>query len=202
MKHWCKIFGLIVMTLQLSACMSLGEAGPAQQFYVLQDTRVSAVNISPQVGNRTVLLSASAGSPFYDSVRLAYSQQPSARAYYQFANWTTRPAVRLGQLLTQRLNVQAKVNAGWLSSDLQADWLLELRVDEFYHDVSVVPGQARLIVQADLLDRRTQQIKASRAFHIHAEAKSKDAAGAVAAFQTATTLWLDQVSVWLEQSIQ
>lgn len=202
MKRWCKIFGLIVMILKLSACMSLGEAGPAQQFYVLQDSRVSAVNISPQVGNRTVLLSASAGSPFYDSVRLAYSQQPSARAYYQFANWTTRPSVRLGQLLAQRLNVQGKVNAAWLSSDIAGDWLLDIRVDEFYHDVSIIPGQARLIVQAELLDRRTQKIKASRAFHIHAEAKSKDAAGAVAAFQTATTLWLDQVSEWLEQSIQ
>jgi ABC-type uncharacterized transport system auxiliary subunit len=94
------------------------------------------------------------------------------------------------------------VNAAWLSSDIAGDWLLDIRVDEFYHDVSVIPGQARLIVQAELLDRRTQKIKASRVFYLQADAKTNDATGAVAALQTATTTWLDQMSVWLEQSLQ
>jgi cholesterol transport system auxiliary component len=202
MKQWQKILAGLLLTFLLSGCMSLGESGPAQQFYVLNDTRVSVINSSPRPDAKTVLLSNSAGSPFYDSVRLAYSQQPSARAYYQFANWTTRPSVRLGQLLAQRLNVQGKVNAAWLSSDIAGDWLLDIRVDEFYHDVSIIPGQARLIVQAELLDRRTQKIKASRVFYLQADAKTNDAMGAVAAFQTATTTWLDQVVVWVEQVLQ
>ena len=202
MRLWQKIPAGLLLAFTLSACMSLGESGPAQQFYVLNDGRVSALTTSPRPYAKTVLLSISAGSPFYDSVRLAYSQQPSARAYYQFANWTTRPSVRLGQLLVQRLNVQGQVNAAWLSSDIAGDWLLDIRVDEFYHDVSVIPGQARLIVQAELLDRRTQKIKASRVFYLQADAKTNDATGAVAALQTATTTWLDQMSVWLEQSLQ
>lgn len=202
MRRWQKIVGLTLLTLPLCACLSLGESGPAQQFYVLQDTRVTAVNTAPLTGAKTLLISTSAGSPFYDSVRLAYSQQPPARAYYQFANWTTRPAVRLGQLMMQRLNVNGKLNAAGMSGDLQGDWLLDLRVDEFYHDVSVKPGQVRLVVQADLINRRSQQLQASRTFHLHAEAPTHDAAGAVAGFAAATTLWLDQVSTWVEQAVQ
>ncbi|MFY8131122.1 MAG: ABC-type transport auxiliary lipoprotein family protein [Burkholderiaceae bacterium] len=202
MKQWQKILPGLLLAFLLSGCMSLSESGPAQQFYVLNDTRVSTISSSPRPDAKIVLLSTSAGSPFYDSVRLAFSQQPSARAYYQFANWTTRPSVRLGQLLAQRLNVQGKVNAAWLSSDIAGDWLLDIRVDEFYHDVSVMPGQARLIIQAELLDRRTQKIKASRVFYLQADAKTNDATGAVAAFQTATTIWLDQVVVWVEQVLQ
>jgi cholesterol transport system auxiliary component len=202
MRLWQKILAGLLLTFTLSACMSLGESGPAQQFYVLNEGRVSALNTPPRAIASTVLLNTSAGSPFYDSVRLAYSQAPAARAYYQFANWTTRPSVRLGQLLAQRLNAEGKVNLAWLSSDIAGDWLLDMRVDEFYHDVSVTPGHARLIIQAELVERRTQKIKASRVFHVHVEAKSQDAAGAVAAFQTATTTWLDQMSAWLEQSLQ
>jgi cholesterol transport system auxiliary component len=202
MKQWQKIVGLTLMTLHLCACLSLGDSGPAQQFYVLQDARISVVNTAPPVAAKTLLIATSAGSAFYDSVRLAYSQQPPARAYYQFANWTTRPAVRLGQLLMQRLNVHGKLNAAELSGDLQGDWLLNLRVDEFYHDVSVNPGQVRLVVQADLMNRRSQQLLASRTFHLQAEAPTRDAAGAVTGFEAATTLWLDQVSLWVEQAVQ
>jgi cholesterol transport system auxiliary component len=201
MKPWQKPTVLVLLALNLSACMSLGEAGPAQQFYVLQDSRVNTAHSTVRPGSPTVLLNTSAGSPFYDSIRLAYSQQRGARAYYQFANWTTRPAVRLGQLLAQRINGQGKVNAAWHSSELQGDWLLELRVDEFYHDVSVAPGQARLVVLAELINRRSQQLKAARIFDVQSEVTTRDATGAVSGFQDATTQWLDQISAWVEQTL-
>lgn len=185
----------------LSGCASLGETGPSQQFYTLNDAKVSAVQPPPRSAARTLLVATSASASFYDSVRMAYSTQPGARAYYQFANWTTRPALRLGQLLVQRLNIDGKMNAALLSSEIQGDVLIEVRIDEFYHDASTTPGGARLAGQVEWIDRRTQQRLASKAFYIVAETTSRDAAGAAAAFQMAITRWLDETTTWLYQVV-
>lgn len=181
----------------LTACSPLSSGGSAQQFYVLNDDKTAVTNVASENNAPPLLIYAKAASSFYDSTRLAYGRHESARAYYQFANWTTRPATRLAQLLVHRLNAQGEVNAALFNSDLGGEWLLDIRLDDFYHDVSQQPSQVRLVIQANLIRRSTQKIAASRTFRLSALASSTDATGAVAAFQTASTQWLDEMTIWL-----
>lgn len=187
----------------LSGCAGLGEA-PAHVFYELGDPG-AASGPAPRphaAGGRTLLVAGTAASAFYDGTGLAYSRAPGVRAHYQLSRWTERPAVRIARLLERRLAASgAFADVASATAPVRGDWLLELQLEQLYHDDTTPPGVARIEVTAELTDWAARRTLGRRRFAESEPLASESAAQAVAAIERALSRLLDDAQAWVvEQS--
>jgi ABC-type uncharacterized transport system auxiliary subunit len=153
-----------------------------------------------------LMLSALEAGPLYDSTGIVYGSG-GTRSYYLYANWSERPSRRLVSLIDARLNARMRAQApsdrrfGWVALDtsgLAGDWLLGLRIKEFYHDTSPARDRAVLVVDAELLDWGAKTPIGRRLFRTEQPIDAENVGGAVAALSTATSRTIDEIVAWLE----
>jgi ABC-type uncharacterized transport system auxiliary subunit len=189
----------------LPGCVGLGEA-PAHVYYELDD--IAAASRPAQAAGdrtgagaaraRTLLVAGNAASAFYDSTGLAYSRSAGARAHYQLASWTERPAGRIARLLERRLAASgAFADVASATAAVRGDWLLELQLEQLYHDDSTPPGVARIELTAELTDWVARRTIGRRRFAKAEPLASESAAQAVAAFERALGRLLDDAQRWV-----
>ena len=184
----------------LGGCMSLPEV-PPRDFYVLEDLAKPVAAKPGGESGRVLLVHPAAASPFYETQSLAFSRAPGQRAYYQFAGWTERPARRLTELLTRRLEALGGFRSiASSTAGVRGDVLLNLRLEEFYHDAGANPGSARIEVSAELIDIAGRTVLARRRFAQSAPVAEESARAAVAALSRATSGLLDELSAWIEST--
>lgn len=184
----------------LSGCASVGNL-PPRAYYVLDDLGSTGVTSHAARIDRVLLLGEVSVTPFYDTQALVFSRAPGERAYYQFAAWTERPGSTLTRLLTRRLDARGRFRSvAATTAGARGDLVLNVRLEEFYHDASASPGSARVELSAELVDRVQRAIVARHRFARSAPAAADDAAAAVAAFDRAVTGLLDEVSAWVEDA--
>ena len=194
----------LLASLLTSGCVSVGVGGdtPAQVLLRIDDPGITGQPRRDEALVESLLIQPLPADAIADSASIAYSRRPNEFAFYQLSSWAERPVRRLPQLLKNRLearNVAAAV--GLLGEPIAADWLLTLRVDALYHDVSDTPGQVRLALSAELIDRRTRTRVARRQFATDVATTQDDAAGASAATSKAVALTLDALLPWLEAEL-
>ncbi|HUL94059.1 MAG TPA: ABC-type transport auxiliary lipoprotein family protein [Burkholderiales bacterium] len=195
-----KRIAALVAAALLSGCPSLGNP-PAYEYYVLDDLGSAGVSSHAPRIDRVLLVAEASVSPFYDTQALVFSRVPVQRAYYQFAAWTERPGSRFTQLLTRRLDARGAFRAvAATTAGAKGDLVLNVRLEEFYHDASLSPGSVRIEVSVELVDRAQRAIVAQRRFARSAPTAADDAPAAVAAFDRAVTGLLDEVSAWVEDA--
>lgn len=180
----------------LGGCLGLGEV-PAHVYYELDDLG----GTPPAAGARvehTLLVAGSAANGLLDSTALAFSRAAGARQQYQFASWSERPAQRIARLMARRLR-EAQVFRDVVAetAPVRGDWLLELQLEQLFHDDATPPGEARIEVAVDLVDRLARRSIARRRFAQHEPLTVESAAQAVAAFDRALTRLLDEASAWV-----
>lgn len=192
----------------LPGCIGAGQT-PAHLYYELDDPgtqarRASAGNASAVPGASigasagTLLIDGMAVNAFLDGVAIVYSRVPGARARYQFASWTERPAVRIARLLERRLAASgAFADVASATAPVHGDWLLELRLEQMFHDDGVPPGVARIELVAELADRSARRTIARRHFAQVEALAGESAAQAVAAFGRALSRLLDEAQHWV-----
>lgn len=189
------ISALVCTYAAMSACTIVGEA-PAHVHYELRD-----LGQSTPVGGRALdrtLLIGSTSAAFHDGTGLVYSRSPGARGYYQFASWSERPAERMAQLLQRRLaQTRAFRDVAGTTASVTGEWLLDVKLEQLYHDDSRPPGTARLEVFVRLVDRKTAKTIADRRFLYGEPVEIESAAFAVQAFERAVTRWLDDTVGWV-----
>ena len=197
MKRVAAAFAGLAM---LTGCVSTPDV-PSRDYYVLEDLGQPGAAKAGAGDARVLLVHPAAASPFYDTQSLAFSRAPGQRAYYQFAAWTERPARRVSELLTRRLEARGHFRSiASTTAGVKGDLVLNLRLEEFYHDTGAAPGSARVEVTAELIDATGRAILARRRFTQSAPAASENARAAVAAFNQATTALLEELAVWTEGS--
>ena len=154
-----------------------------------------------------LMLSALGAGALYESTGIVYGRGTDQRSYYQYANWAERPSNRLVSLLDSRLNDRLRDQApsmrdfAWVALDtsgLVGDWLLGLRIREFYHDASGPRDKAIVEVDAELLDWQAKSLLARRRFHVEQALTESSVTAAVAGLSAATSQLLDQIAIWLE----
>lgn len=189
----------------LSGCMSLGLGGdtPAQTQYLLHDPGAATAPRRSEPLVPALLIQAMSADAAADSVAIAYSQQANEFAHYQFATWTERPLRQVPRLLRQRLEARGVAGAvGLIGEPLRTDWLLTVAVDNLHHDVSTLPGQARVAITAELFDRRSRTRIASRQFSVALPTARADAPSATAALSASLGQAFDALVPWLEAALQ
>lgn len=198
----------------ISGCVSLfpGESAATPVWYELQDPGARAVHAAGelpaqgekskvQANTRTLLIGPVASNAFYDGNMLAFSADGRTRAYYQFAAWTERPAKRLGNLVEKRLIEQGKfASVAQSTSGIRGELLLNLRLEECFHDASTTPGQAHLSFTAELVDWRSRTLVARHRFEGGAPVLEPNAAAAASALSQALGTQLDALVAWVESS--
>jgi cholesterol transport system auxiliary component len=186
----------------LGGCLSVpNESLPPQQYYVLTDLAQAGATPEPARSDRTLLVSPTATSPFYDTQSLVYSRAAGQRAYYQFAGWTERPGRRFSELLLRRL--EARGAFAWVASttaSVRGDRVLNTRLEELYQDTVTKPGRVQVEVTAEVIDHAERAMIARRRFTQSAVTGGDNAASAVAAFNQAMTALLDELTAWAEST--
>lgn len=182
----------------LAGCIGLPEA-PAHVYYELEDAGPvpAAAPHMPVRGARTLRVSGAAASAFLDGTGLVYSRAPGARAYYQLASWSERPAVRIARLLERRLAATGAFgDVASAGAPVRAEWLLELQLEQFFHDDVAPPGAARIELAAELIDWSARRPIGRRRFTHGEPLAGESAAHAVAAFNRALARLLDELQAW------
>jgi cholesterol transport system auxiliary component len=182
----------------LAGCMSLGKV-PPREYYVLNDRGTAAVSMRATRSDRTLLISETSVSPFYNTQSLVFSRAPGQLAYYQFAAWTERPGSRLTELLIHRLAANGSFRSvAATTAGAKGDLVLNTRLEELCHDASASPGNVRIEMSAVLVDRAQRAIVAQHSFAQSAPTEGATAPAAVVAFERAVTTLLDEESAWVE----
>ena len=193
---------LFAATLVVAAgCLPGGGTREAQRFYILEapESKTPAA-VVPRPATLVVAPTGTAG--FYDTQALVFSRSPGTRAYYQFNSWTERPGRSIHDLLVSRLE-----RSGAFKSVVATDrpvagsLVLRTEIEEIYHDAVSSPGEARIVLVAELFDSSRNVPLGRRSFSQAAPAPSYDAQGAVQGFRQALGALLDEVVGWtIEQS--
>jgi ABC-type uncharacterized transport system auxiliary subunit len=186
----------------LAGCVSLSLGNsdtPALTYYVLADARPAVQTAAPQAPAPRLAIQGTNVYPLADSISIVFSRQPGERSLYQFASWSERPSRRLAQLAQQRLQAGGRfASVTQLGQPVASDLLLTLALETMVHDVSSVPGRARITLHAELIDRRDRSLVASRRFSAAPPVDEPAAAAAVTAFGLATADVLDALTRWVE----
>jgi len=187
-------------TLALGAGCGLGNA-PRRDFHLLRDADSQASAPAGPAIDKVLLVSSAAMPGLYDSDRMVFSADGRSRSYFQFGNWSERPAQSLLLLAETRLARSKRFREVVSStSGVRGDLLLTLRLDELYLDASAAPGQVRLIVTADLIDWRNRQLLARRSFAQAAAVANSDAGGLADAASQAAAVVLGELVAWAASS--
>lgn len=184
----------------LSACTLPGARTQPIRYFVLE---VPPMTTSPTVANaaRPVLLLREAEpGGFGQNLHLIYSRAPGTQAQYQYALWNEAPPKKLHTLLRERL-LASGLYAGVvpLGSGVQGDYQLNVRLHEFFHNATQMPGSARVRLEVELIQRSSARLLAQQMFVAEAALSSADATGAAAALGQASGKALDAVIAWLQQ---
>lgn len=195
----------LAASLLLAACVSVevGQDMPAQALYRLRDAGGAATERRATPLVSALLIQAQPADALADALAIAYSAAPQRFAHYQLASWTDRPVKQVARLLQQRLEARGVAQAvGLVGDPLRADWWLAIAVETLHHDVSVPPGQGRLVYTAELFDRRSRERVARRRFELAVPTARADAAAAAAALSAAVGQSFDALLPWLETELQ
>ena len=198
-----KVALVVLTTLALSACVSVGVGGdtPVQAQYRLHDANAATPRrAEPLVP--ALVIQAMPADALAETVSIAYSRRANEFSFYQLAVWTERPVRQLPRLLQQRLQARGVAGVVGVAGDpLRADWLLSLGVDTLHHDVATPPGLARVKLTAELFDRRSRMRVARQHFEASAPTATADSAAAAAAMALAVGLTFDALVPWLEAEL-
>lgn len=196
---------LVFLSGLVAGCggLSITNTSPKIDYFVLQDLALPAPPppAEPPRSSRVLLIASSTPQALFDSERMVFTKDGISRSYYQFANWSERPAQSLAMLAETRLSRVGSFRAVTQStSGVKADLLLTLRLNELTHDDSISPGVMRLEVTADLVDWRTRELIARRVFVGAIAVASRDSIGGAQAANRAITRMLDDLSPWVESN--
>ncbi len=182
----------------LSGCSLPGKPRLSVNYYVLTDP--GPVVAAPATLPGVLLLRDTEVPPIYQDARLAYSRAPGTLGQYQYAQWSEPLPRRLGWMLRQRLEAAAVFKqVAPMGSGVLGDFQLNTRLIDFYHDASQTPGVALMVLEAELVQRKTGELINRRIFVAQEPVTTYDAAGAADALGRAANRVMDQIVLWLAQ---
>jgi len=196
-----KRFFAATVLLAAAGCLPSGGTREAQRYYILDAPESNTASAGvPRL--TTLVVPPTSAANFYDTQDLVFSRSPGTRAYYQFNSWTERPGRAIHDLLVSRLERSGGFRAV-VGEDKPVPNGLVLRTDleELYHDAVTPPGEARIVLVAELIDSGRNVSLARRSFTQSAPAPTYDAQGAVQGFRQALGTLVGEVVAWaIEQS--
>lgn len=196
---------VLLLGAMLSACVSVevGTEGSAQIQYRLDDTRGAGTRRASPLPHTIVVTSVVTGSAG-EAFAMMFSRAPQQRAAYQNASWTDRPSARVAQLVVDRMAASGSFQSvALLGRGIAGDLLLNISVTDIYHDASSQPGNGRLELSAELIDRATRRLVARKSFSASVPLEGAEGSrAAAAALSRASGQVIDQLTAWVESAAE
>lgn len=191
---------LVLAMLLQTGCLSMNLGGSADRLvsYVLVDARPS-MSARQEPISTTVIIQSQGGDPMANSLSIAYSLAPNQRELYQLSRWTERPVSALSRLLIQRLHTRGSFQSvAALGEGVGGDLGLNLVIESMYHDATTSPGNVKLSVRADLIQRSTRELLSRQVFNSEADLSVIGPEAVVDAMGIAVADVFDALVPWLE----
>ncbi|WP_263141569.1 ABC-type transport auxiliary lipoprotein family protein [Pseudomonas sp. RIT-PI-AD] len=182
----------------LGGCSLLSKPQPTV-IYLLPGGQFAAANPAPRVdwSLRVTRPKTNAGS---ESARIAVVPEPDRLSFYKNARWSDPASVMLRDRLIEALRASGRLDR--LSSDddnLRADYVLGGNLRGFQSEYRAGVPEARVSLDAQLIDARSRGLLASRRFEVRRGAKSSAVTDVVQAFGEASDEVARQVRDWVLQ---
>jgi cholesterol transport system auxiliary component len=194
---------LAVLVLMLAAGCSLLRPAPMDQPTLhLLDARPAVSTAARRDVVLAVAMPAAAAG--YDSPAMLYVQRDHALERYATHRWADAPARLLGPLLVHTLDdtgaFRAVVSTG---GSAPADLRLDTEIVRLHQNFIERPSRVELTLRVQLVDIAARRVLAARYLEQVRSAPSDDAAGGVAAANSALAQALAQLAAWcVEQAAQ
>lgn len=179
----------------------IGAKRADKSFFVLSDDKKVPEGELRRYSLRLLVRDTKANR-FINSHKIIFSEKEYTRGYYQFAHWVEPPPERFTLLLINRLE-RAEVfgNVSRLASSTLGDLQINTEIVEFYHNIADMPGDVVIRVNAELFDLKDRRSSQKKSFSRSVEVSSYSAAGAVKAFSKGVNEILDEMVVWVGESV-
>lgn len=195
--HWV---GLIAALITLSSCVSL-RSGPTapQSYFVLSDAGMAGVLPRERPIGRSLVLVSHHPDALADARALAFARFEGEHSFYQFASWSDRPSRVLLRLIEDRLErTRTFSSVAPMGHGVHGDWILGVRIERIFHDLTSSPNTSRIVFSAELIDRRQRTLIARERFAASAAVERPEAGAAAIAMNTAIGQALDAFVQWIE----
>lgn len=195
-----KVTSIVLFVLISTGCTPLlPKAPPPKTLFVLADT-----SCEDKVDDRgaTILVSAIESSAFLDSPRIVFSTAPDVRADYQQAAWVESLPDAVEHSVIRRLKCEGAFRGVEdRNTTVRADYQLNIRLIDFYHDAVTVPGLVKLQASAEFVDVTSRTLASRTSFDIQEKVSTVENKDVVDAFQKANRRFLDELSVWIRSAM-
>jgi len=191
------------LLLVLAGCAKFAPRSPEfRHSHLLEPTTLPDVETVASSAPALQVVPVRAGANL-DGTRLYYRRGDSKLSAYAQNTWASPPAEQLGRWLVTALEraggvTQVVAPGGRGSSALR----LESELLGLYHDVGVVPSEARIELRVQLVAQFGRQVLATRRFDIAVPVTSENPAGGVAATNLALARLLDEVAAFVRTEVQ
>jgi cholesterol transport system auxiliary component len=172
---------VLTSTLLLAACSGLSAPQVASQnIYVLEaEPAIQAAQVK-----RDLVLSVSVPRSLagFDTLQMAYVQQPHELNYFATSRWADTPARMLEPLIAHALEQTQSFRAVVQTSGaIPADVRLDIELVRLQQDFKTRPSRVLLTLRVQLIDVRGKRLLAAKQFDEVENAASDDAYGGVTA---------------------
>lgn len=189
---------LALCLLSVSGCVSLVQA-PKEPRTTFLLTGEDAVLLTDREPLPLVLYVPRATAPVYlDSTRILFSRSSDTLNSYQYAQWAEPPPARLTGLIVHYLERQKIFRAVTRhTSGTSPDLALNLELLDFRHDLRSEPGEAVVLIKAEIVDLRGTRVVETRTFESRRAPDLSDAPHAASALNAATQATVAAITAWL-----
>ncbi|WP_346839939.1 ABC-type transport auxiliary lipoprotein family protein [Microbulbifer sp. SAOS-129_SWC] len=196
-----RLFLAALAVTMLSSCALISPAQDDMQVAVID--KVPAALPQRQTHPATLLVLPPAINPVYDSVRMAYRTRPYQVEYFSRNEWGASPAQMLLPLLTRTLENTHYFDAV-LTPPYFGPYRLALRTEilELTQDFTTEPATLQLALRAQLVERVSNRIIASRNLSLRQPMLQKTPYAGVVAANDATAQALQQIAEFVLENAQ
>lgn len=201
--RWTRLLGVLALAVSLQAC-ALATVGSeaAPDIYVLTSPGIDFGTERERLPIQIVVDEPFAPAAL-DSNRIVYQPSPNEIRYFSNARWSDRAPQMLQTLLVDALDRAGMFKAvGRRSAGMRSDFLLRTSIVTFGAEESGGETESvRILINAQLVRRFSDEIVAGRRFEAVAQPTSNRMIDIVNAFDNATSIAIGDLSVWVYDEV-
>lgn len=193
--------GLALLAALLSGCGTLASLDSASRPLATYElTPVSAAGASLSASGRTIFVDMPTASGALSTDRIVVKPSPLAVTFLPDARWVDPAPLHLQQLVTRSLTNSGRL--GFVTTRAVgplADFTLITDIEAFQAEIGPTggaPATVQVRLTASLLRDSDGQLVSSRRFERRVGAQTETSPDIIAAFETATTGVLQDLSSW------
>jgi len=198
-----KIVVIMALASLLSCSMPGSSAKTPKRFYTLQSTGIQPPAATPAKPCFSLRIEIPAAAPGLNTSRMAYSRESHRLEYFAYHEWVSPPSRMIASAMEKDLEDSGLFTVVLTGSpDIRTDWRLDSDLQILQQDFSSGESFVRLAIRINLVDLSDRVLMASKTFSYVESAEGQNAEAGAAAANRAVRTFLQDLTVFLDESIR